>query len=363
MINSAPEEKLKERIKELLCLYQISKIISKSNNVDQVVLEEIIFSVAKAWRFCEDSIVEIQIKDYVLTTALIPINNVSQHSDIIVSKNVSGIIKVYYPQPKYDLSHFLKEEQELLDTVSFEIGNYIEKHQSLEKKATLRKTLERKDRLSILGEMTAGIAHELNTPLANILGFAELIKTETKDQVIIDDITKIINSAIYSREIVKKLMFFSCGVPQQLQLLKIKPIITDALSFLKPNFQKKDIQYQLDFQDENIIAKVDSIQLTQVLFNLLINAIYIAPKDSIINIEVNSDQENMILKIADNGPGIPHEIKQKLFDPFFTTKPVGESCGLGLSVVHGIVKNHNGEIEVIDNTPTGTIFLIKLPLE
>jgi two-component system NtrC family sensor kinase len=363
MINSAPEEKLKERIKELLCLYQISKIISKSNNVDQIVLEEIIFSVAKAWRFCEDSIVEIQIKDYVLTTALIPMNNVSQHSDIIVSKNVSGFIKVYYPQPKYNLSHFLKEEQELLDTVSFEIGNYIEKHQSLEKKATLRKTLERKDRLSILGEMTAGIAHELNTPLANILGFAELIKTETKDQIIIDDITKIINSAIYSREIVKKLMFFSCGVPQQLQLLKIKPIVIDALSFLKPNFQKKGIQYQLDFQDENMIAKVDSIQLTQVLFNLLINAIYVAPKESIIYIEVNSDKENMILKIADNGPGIPHEIKQKLFDPFFTTKPVGESCGLGLSVVHGIVKNHNGEIEVIDNTPTGTIFLIKLPLE
>ncbi|MEA9414779.1 MULTISPECIES: sensor histidine kinase [unclassified Flavobacterium] len=363
MINSAPEEKLKERIKELLCLYQISKIISKSNNVNKVTLEEIIFSVVKAWRFCDDSIVEIQINDYTLATALIPKNNVSQHSEIIVSNKVSGFIKVYYPQPKYNLNHFLKEEQELLDTVSFEIGNYIEKYQNLEKKATLRKTLERKDRLSILGEMTAGIAHELNTPLANILGFAELIKDETKDQIIIDDIAKIINSAIYSREIVKKLMFFSCGMPQQLQLLKIKPIVTDALTFLKQNFQKKSVQYQLDFQDDDIIAKVDSIQLTQVLFNLLINAIYVAPKNSIIYIGVNSDEENMILKIADNGPGVPHEIKQKIFDPFFTTKPVGESCGLGLSVVHGIIKNHNGDIEVIDNTPSGTIFLIKLPLQ
>ncbi|MBO9586340.1 MAG: GHKL domain-containing protein [Flavobacterium sp.] len=356
------EEELREKIKELSCLYEISKTISKSSSINIQTLYDIIVSVKNAWRYCADCVVELHIKDYHLSTSEEMDKTVFQSSTIIVNQTNYGHIKVHYPATKYNLSDFSSDEQQLLDTIAIEIGNYVDKYQILERKAALRRTIERIERLSLLGEMTAGIAHELNTPLGNILGFAELIKEENSNSEIDADISIVINSVIYAREIVKKLMYFSCEMPQKLELQKLKPIIIFALSFLKSNFQKKSIRHELVFKDENIIAKIDSVQITQVLFNLLINAIYASPEKSTIKIIVDNDESNLYLKIEDSGTGIPDSIKQKIFEPFFSTKPVNYGCGLGLSVVHGIVKNHNGEITLQDNFPNGSIFTIRIPV-
>ncbi|SFD53725.1 sensor histidine kinase [Flavobacterium phragmitis] len=356
------EENLKERIKELTCLYEISKIISKSNSIHIQTLHEIIVSIKNAWRFNLDATVEIHVIDYHLSTSEHSENSIFQSSIIKIKNEDVGHIKVHYPSIKYSQEDFQEDEQKLLDTIAIEIGNYIEKYQTLERKTALRRMLERMERLTLLGEMTAGIAHELNTPLGNILGFAELIKDHNTDPDIDSDISIVINSVIYSREIVKKLMFFSCEMPQKLELQEVKPIVLFALSFLKSNFQKKEIKHELIIKDDTIIAKIDSVQITQVLFNLIINAIYASPEKSTIKIIVDNDDYNLYLKIEDQGTGIPAEIKDKIFNPFFSTKPVNYGCGLGLSVVHGIIKNHNGEIVQQDNFPNGTIFIIKIPL-
>lgn len=359
---STTEESLKEKIKELTCLYEISKIISRSNSIHIQTLYEIIFSTKKAWRYNLDAVVEIHVLDYHLSTSEHTELSFFQSSSIKIKYIDAGFIKVNYPAKKYSQEDFQEDEQKLLDTIAIEIGNYIEKYQTLEKKAALRRTIERMERLTLLGEMTAGIAHELNTPLGNILGFAELIKDQNTDPDIDSDISIVINSVIYSREIVKKLMYFSCEMPQKLELQEIKPIILFALSFLKSNFQKKGIKNELIFKNENITARLDSVQITQVLFNLLINAIYASPEKSTIKIIVDNDDLDLFLKIEDQGTGIPENIKEKIFEPFFSTKPVNYGCGLGLSVVHGIIKNHNGEIKIQDNIPNGTIFIIKIPL-
>jgi len=362
MYLQSTEENLREKIKELTCLYDISKTISKSNSINIQTFYDIIVSTKNAWRYSTECVVELHIKDYHLSTSEIMELSVFQSSTIIVNKTNYGHIKVHYPSKKYNLSDFSDDEQKLLDTIAIEIGNYVDKYQTLERKAALRQTIERMERLSLLGEMTAGIAHELNTPLGNILGFAELIKEQNSDPEIGADISIIINSVIYSREIVKKLMFFSCEMPQKLELQELKPIIIFALSFLKSNFQKKSIRHELVFKNDNIMAKVDSVQITQVLFNLLINAIYASPEKSIIKIIVDDDDANLYLKIEDNGTGIPDSIKEKIFEPFFSTKPVNYGCGLGLSVVHGIIKNHNGEITLQNNFPSGSIFTIRIPV-
>lgn len=362
MYLQSTEEDLREKIKELACLYEISKTISKSNSINIQTLYDIIISIKNAWRYCTDNVVELHIKDYHLSTSDQMELTIFQSSTIVVNKINYGQIKVHYPSKKYNLNDFSTDEQLLLDTIAIEIGNYVDKYQILERKAALRQTIERMERLSLLGEMTAGIAHELNTPLGNILGFAELIKEQNTDPEISADISIIINSVIYSREIVKKLMFFSCEMPQKLELQEIKPIIVFALSFLKSNFQKKAIKHELVFKNNTIIAKVDSVQITQVLFNLLINAIYASPEKSTIKIIVDHDETDLYLKIEDNGTGIPDAIKGKIFEPFFSTKPVNYGCGLGLSVVHGIIKNHSGEIILQDNFPNGSIFTIRIPL-
>lgn len=357
------EENLKEKIKELTCLYEISKIISNSNSIHIQTLYDIIVSTKNAWCYNADAVVEIHILDFHLSTSEQNEPSIFQSSILKIKNNASGHIKVHYPSKKYVQEDFREDEQKLLDTIAIEVGNYIEKHQTLEKKASLRRKIEQMERLTLLGEMTAGIAHELNTPLGNVLGFAELIKDQNNNPDIDSDISIVINSVIYCREIVKKLMFFSCEMPQRLEVQPIKPIILFALSFLKSNFQKKRIKSQLLFKNENIKAKLDSVQITQVLFNLLINAIYASPEKSTIKITINNDDHSLFLRIEDEGIGVPENLKEKIFEPFFSTKPVNYGCGLGLSVVQGIIKNHNGEIYIQNNIPNGTIFIIKIPLQ
>lgn len=357
------EDKLRERVKELTCLYDVSKIIAQANGIEKEVLNKILLSIKKAWRYNHDAIAEIQIQDFKKATSTVPEHTVFQMSDVVVPDMNNGFLKVHYIKEKYSQNDFLEDEQRLLNTVAIEIGNYISKFHLLQKKANLRRTLERMDRLSILGEMTAGIAHELNNPLANILGYAELIKLSNTDAAINSDIDTIINSVIYTREIVKKMMYFSCEMPHHSKIEKVKPIILFALSFLKQNFQKKEIKSELLLKNEDVTAKIDAVQLTQILFNLLINAIHASPQRSMIKTIIENDDENLFIIIEDQGHGIPEDIKQKIFDPFFTTKDINTGSGLGLSVVQGIVKNHNGAITVRDNFPSGAIFSVQLPLK
>lgn len=356
-------QKLEERVKELSCLYEVSSAIRKHSDSILETLEEICTITKQAWLFPNHAIVQLEFDEYKVSTLDLPENYIFQQSDIQLFHENKGFIKVYYDTKKISNAHFLKEEQKLLNKIAIEISEFFERREIVNKEELLKRSAERNDRLSILGEITAGIAHELNTPLGNILGFAELIKSNTKETQTQKDTEKIIKAAIYSREIVKKLMFFACEMPQHKEFIQIKPIIDQALKLLSQNFQKAEIRYNFKIDNPSLEAQIDSIQFTQVLFNLLINAIYISPKMSTISVEVSSTPNNFILEIKDEGPGIPTDLKLKIFEPFFSTKPVGEGSGLGLSVVHGIIKSHRGKIITFDNKPAGTVFQIKLPLK
>ncbi len=356
-------KKLEERVKELSCLYEVSSAIRKHSDSVSETLEEICSITKRAWLFPEHAIVQLEFEDYNIFTSTIPVNSVFQQSNIMLFNESKGVIKVYYNTDKLANAHFLEEEQKLLNKIAIEISEFFERRENVKKEELLKRSAERNDRLSILGEITAGIAHELNTPLGNILGFAELIKSNTQNKQTKEDSDKIVNAAIYSREIVKKLMFFACEMPQNKEFVSIKPIIDQALSLLSQNFQKAKIKYEFYIDDPDLEAQIDVIQFTQVLFNLLINAIYVSPENSKIILNIKNTSTFFTLTVQDQGTGIPDNIKSKIFEPFFTTKPVGEGSGLGLSVVHGIIKSHRGEISTYDNSPTGTVFQIQLPLK
>lgn len=363
MVPYSTEEKLSERIKELACLYEVTNILNHDSYSVFDVLKNIASILKEAWRFSDKAIVEICYHDFHYFSSEIKTTTVFLKEELVLDYQIAGEIKVHYPAKDYLGSDFLVDEIKLLKKVAYEIGVFLEKKENKVKEALLKKSAERVDRLSILGEITAGIAHELNTPLGNILGFAELIKQQNNNPQIERDITKIINAAIYSREIVKNLMFFSCEMPQNKTVLLVKPIILRALALLGPNFKKGNLHFKISFADDGIKAQIDDIQLTQVLFNIVLNAIHVSPQKSVIHIDVYATDVDFIIEIKDNGPGIPLKIKDKIFEPFFTTKPIGEGTGLGLSVVHGIIKSHRGDIQAFDNIPNGTIFKIKLPLK
>lgn len=356
------EEILKERIKELTCLYDVSSVLAKQDNAIEDKFDAICFILKSAWRFSDDSIVEFKLEHYYNATDTLPVNTIFQNVAITIFGDDLGYIKVHYPSDKFCNEHFLDDEEKLLKKVVADITAYYEKHLNERKEILLKRSAERIDRLSILGEITAGIAHELNTPLGNILGFAEFINEKSREKQSQQDSAKIIKAAIYSREVVKKLMFFSCEMPQNMKFVKVIPILTEALSLLRPNFVKAKLRYQLDIEDFELEAQLDPIQFTQVLFNILINSIYASPLDTIIIIKTYAVDNCFFIEVKDLGTGIDPTIKSKIFEPFFTTKPIGEGSGLGLSVVHGIVKSHKGDIITFDNKPQGTVFQVRLPL-
>lgn len=357
------EVKLQERIKELTCLYNVSSFIANSDldNLEPT-WQAIAYSLQGAIRYPETASVELKIEDEIILAGVHSKENVYIISAIKTFNIPIGSIKVGYTKTKFNQNSFLNEEIQLLNKIALEIGNLFERKQIIESEALTRRQIERADRLGILGEITAGIAHELNTPLANILGYTELLKDQFKDEKsVLKDLDKIINSAIYSREVVKKLMFFSCDMPHQMEFSNIVPIIKDAIGLLNPNFTKKNIDCQVEIEKEEILMRVDAIQLTQVIFNLVINAVYFSPVKGQIHVSLTDTEKTVILKISDQGSGIKTDSSENIFNPFFTTKPVGEGSGLGLSVVHGIVKSHQGSITFEVNKPKGTIFTIKLP--
>src|SRR5690606_1960727 len=162
----------------------------------------------------------------------------------------------------------------------------------------IRRKMEHTDRPGMLGEITAGTAHERDTPLANILRFSELPKTRIKNDPQANiDLDKIINSAIFSREVVKNLMFFACEMPQQIILVDIVPIVTNAVNLMEPSLKRKKIGYDLHVGPKPIFIRVDTIQLTQVIFNLVLNAIYFSPVKGRIGISVREKEKYVEIAI------------------------------------------------------------------
>lgn len=361
MDRASTESKLRERVKELTCLYSVtSTVLQHKGNIGDT-LKKICQAVKAAYQFESYVIIELWIEShYILTVEELP-ETVSQSSSISVLGEELGFIKAHYPVEKKDFGHFLEEEQLLLDKIANEVGNFFEKLIVLEREKLFRSKIAYADRLGILHEISAGIAHELNTPLGNILGFAELIKEKAPIGQVRDDAERIVRSAIYSREIVKKLMLFSGEMLPSPEKINLTDTIRQCLSILGPSFKKKNVTSALEDANHPVFLFVDSVQLTQVIFNIVLNAIYASPENGIVGLRIADEGENISIIVTDSGPGVPDEIKSRIFEPFFTTKPFGEGTGLGLSVVSGIVRSHGGKIEIIDNAPSGAIFTILLP--
>lgn len=156
-------------------------------------------------------------------------------------------------------------------------------------------------------------------------------------------------------------MLFSCDIPQKLNSVCIKEIIHEAIDLLAPLLKQNHIKINFENNSANIKAVIDKVQFTQVLFNLLNNAIQASkPKDQ-INIKLSQKSNYITIVIEDFGVGIPIEIQDKIFDPFFTHNKNGSGNGLGLSVVHGIIKQHKGRIQFSSEINKGTTFAISIP--
>lgn len=351
---------LNERVKELNCLYEISKICLDLNSDFSFVLNQITKAIPIGWQFPEDLKVTINLDAQFFGDVFSNEEILKITSDLKVKDKKRGSIVIAYPL--HSDKKFLEEEIPLLNKIGIETSNFIERFEQKQTEKLLVEKMKHNDRLHVLGELTAGIAHELNTPLGNILGYAELLKKSEVQPLKKVDLQKIIISAKNAREIVKKLMYFSCDMPQQYNLIDLNEHISENISLLDNQILKKNIQLILNLDSTLPKLKIDALQFTQVLFNLVLNAIHSMDNNGKLTISTAVKIDFIELSIKDNGKGIPEEIKDKIFQPFFTTKSEELGTGLGLSVVHGIIKSHKGKIDFVSNNGEGTEFFIHLPI-
>ncbi len=356
---------LRERIKELTCLYGIARLATQSNLSMGEILQGIVEVLPQAWLYTEIARARIIFDGASFSTPGFQEGGYWQKADIVMGGNCRGSVEVVYleDKPELDEGPFLQEERALLDTVAKEIANIIIGKQAEQDKLTLEEQLRHADRLATIGQLAAGVAHELNEPLGSILGFSQLVKKWTGlPQQVNQDIEKILNASLYAREIVKKLLIFARQMPYRKIKVNLNQLVEEGLHFFESRCAKEGIELVCSLSADLPEIDADPSQLNQIVINLMVNALQAMPRGGRLKVQTFFRNNQISLIIEDTGIGMGEEVLKKIFTPFFTTKEVGKGTGLGLPVVHGIITSHGGSIHVESKVGQGTRFEIQFPM-
>ncbi len=354
-----------ERNKELTCLYSMAKIVGQNLPLPQMV-ESITAIIPPAFQYPDITTSIIRLDGHCYGESGEKTDSSALVENIVVNEIERGNIEVIYsPMNKEKKTPlFLDEERSLLKTIAHHLSLAIDKKEAIDHKAEMVNQLRHSDRLAKIGQLTAGVAHELNEPLGNILGFAQLsTKVNNLPDQVYSDLDNIVKSALHAREIIKKLMFFSRQTPPRETQVNLNRLIEDGIYLFESRCTKNGISVAKNLCGDLPVIKADLSQLQQVFTNLIINAIHAMPEEGKLSIETTFDKDFVYLIVQDSGTGMTSGTLKQIFLPFFTTKDIKQGTGLGLSVVHGIVKAHGGGIDVKSSVGQGAEFKIRFPLK
>ena len=242
---------------------------------------------------------------------------------------------------------------------------------TLEENIHRRKEMEiraaQAEKLASIGEMAAGLAHELNTPLGNIKALAaltgkDLQKNRIDAACIREDLDDIISQTEKCSHIIGGLLGFARKREVHFSLDNINTRLAEAVSLVRMRSEEKRVSITMDRDPGLPLVKVDGHQLEQVFINILLNGIDAVPENGRIDVRSSFDGKAVVITFSDTGSGISPEVVPKIFDPFFSTKQTGKGTGLGLSISYGILRNHGGTIEVRNRKHGGAVFTLRLPV-
>jgi C4-dicarboxylate-specific signal transduction histidine kinase len=223
-------------------------------------------------------------------------------------------------------------------------------------------------KLATLGELTTGVAHELNNPLNNIGLYVgnviDRVRLGKLDASIVSDLEKAMAQVRKATDIISHLRTFGRAAPVSVETVDVDEVIERSLSLVQEQLKLRGIEVELELCRDELVLHGNAIQLEQVFINLLTNArdaLAEQARTKRIRIFTRREGELIRITVSDTGPGIAPEIEARVFDPFFTTKEVGSGTGLGLSITYSIVKEHGGEISVSSLPGKGATFEIELP--
>jgi signal transduction histidine kinase len=366
LANHRAHAALVERVKELTCLHGIARAVSRSDAPLASILRDVVALLPPAWQYPASAHARIVLDDATYATPGFQASEVRLEAPIVVRGQPRGSVEVAYvhPCPPADDGPFLAEERTLLQTVARELASLVERRTVEEERGRLQEQLRHADRLATIGQLSAGVAHELNEPLATALGFAQLCRKQRDlPSQVVTDLDRIIAAALHAREIIKKLMLFARERPQAREMVSLNRIVEEGLLFLESGAGKGGIEIRRAVAADLPEVLADPNQLHQVLVNLVVNAMQAMPRGGPLTIETYAQGAEVVLAVEDHGVGMDPQVVRRIFEPFFTTKDVGEGTGLGLAVVHGIVTAHGGTIRVQSRPGEGSRFEVHLPIE
>lgn len=243
-----------------------------------------------------------------------------------------------------------------------------ERKQAEEEIERQRQALYQAEKLAALGELLAGVAHELNNPLSVVIGQATMLRGLIGGGPLAERAEKITRAAERCARIMKNFLALARQSPPERQQVSLNQVVQEAVELLAYPLRMDNVEVMLDLDADLPTIWADPYQFHQVLVNLIANAHdalrrTASPRRLTLTTRSDPTRDHVTLAVADTGPGIPREIQLRVFDPFFTTKPLGQGTGLGLSLCHGIVENHGGTIRVKSQPGKGAVFTITLPVQ
>ncbi len=365
LVSQRAQAAVHERVKELTCLYGITQLTQRPEMRLEQVVSGIVRLLPPAWQYPEAAVARVVLDEKAFTTPSFRRGAQRQSAEIVVGGASRGSVEVSYTRqrPEADEGPFLKEERSLIDAVARQLAVVVERREAAAESARLQEQLRHADRLATIGQLAAGVAHELNEPLGNVLGFAQLAKKGGADGAsLASDLDKIVAAAMHAREIVRKLMLFARQTPPTKTKVNLNTVIIEGLYLVEARCAKGGVELVRHLEPDLPDIVADPSQLHQVLVNLVVNAVQAMPDGGTLTIWTGHSDGYVALVVEDTGCGMTEAARSQVFIPFFTTKDVNEGTGLGLSVVHGIVSAHGGTITVASELGRGTRFEILLPL-
>jgi signal transduction histidine kinase len=226
----------------------------------------------------------------------------------------------------------------------------------------LQEQLRRTERIAELGMLASGMAHEIGTPMNVILGRAEYLMQRTREEPLKKGLQTIVSQVERITKVMNQLLAFARRKPVERRALDLQKTVDDNLEIFEERLARHRITIERVFGESCPPVFGDADQMSQVVINLVMNALHAMSNGGTLRVRVSPHGEMVRLTVADTGQGIPEDVVAKIFDPFFTTKEFGKGTGLGLTVVKGIIEEHHGTITVESEPGKGTTFTIHLPM-
>ncbi len=310
------------------------------------------------------------------TEQLYPPGKAKEIMRTLRDENIGGKGKILIPRTtivnahgeniEVEMSAAIIYDEEGNESATMAIYNDLKDKIKVEKELKMtQKQLAQSEKMASLGQLAAGVAHEINNPLTGVLFYASLLLERSDiDESMKEDLGYILEDTNRCKEIVKSLLVYSRSSGAKKNIVQLNDIVKQSLDLIRDQQKFRNITIKKDLSNEMMLIHADSSKLNQVVINLVINAVDAMDGAGTITLTTYKEKSigKVFLEVKDTGQGISHENLSKIFDPFFTTKEVGKSTGLGLSIVHGLVEEHGAKISVKKTNSQGTTFVIEFPM-